>query len=97
MVHGYANNFDDAIRSSARSVHKTKIDQLALLPVLFSWPSRGKKMVYLPDTAAAEDSEYALQDLLGLVSKAVGGREIDILAHSHGTKILVRSHCCPVR
>lgn len=93
MVHGYANSFDDAMKSCARSVYKTKIDKLGLLPVLFSWPSRGKTVAYLPDTASAEDSEFALHDLLNLIAHASENREIDILAHSHGNKILVRSLC----
>ena len=93
MVHGYANSFDDAIRSCARSVYKTKIDQLELLPILFSWPSRGKTTRYSADTDTAENSEFTLQNLLHLVSESTNGREVDVLAHSHGNKILVRSLC----
>jgi esterase/lipase superfamily enzyme len=53
MIHGYANSFDDAIRSCARGIYQTRIDQLELLPILFSWPSRGTASAYLPDMAAA--------------------------------------------
>jgi esterase/lipase superfamily enzyme len=91
MVHGYANSFDDAVTASTLGVYRGKLDQLQLLPILFSWPSRGSTLRYLPDTAAAENSEYALQDLLQLVATARSGREVDVLAHSHGNKILVRS------
>ena len=94
MVHGYANSFDDAIQSSARAVYKIKIDHLEFLPILFSWPSRGSTTAYLPDTNSAENSEFALRGLLDdLVSGPTNRREVNVLAHSHGTKILVRSLC----
>jgi esterase/lipase superfamily enzyme len=91
MVHGYANSFDDAVRASAFGAYKGKLHQLQLLPILFSWPSRGAVLRYAPDIKAAENSEYAFQDLLRLVTGARKDREIDILAHSHGNKILVRA------
>ena len=90
-IHGYANSFDKAIRSSALGMHKAKVDRLELLPVLFSWPSRGKASAYLRDTAVAENSERALQEVVELVCRAATNREVDILSHSHGNKILVRS------
>ena len=90
-VHGYANSFDHAIHDCARVLHQAGLDRLQLLPIVFSWPSRGKIQQYLPDENAAENSVHALQDFLSLLARAAGGREVDVMAHSHGGKILVSS------
>jgi esterase/lipase superfamily enzyme len=65
--------------------------------MIFSWPSQDTLVRYLPDTTAAENSEYALHDFLHLVASAAIGREVDVMAHSHGNKLLVRSLCSDKR
>jgi hypothetical protein len=36
IVHGYANTFDDALKSTCKFVHQSIVDKLKILPVLFS-------------------------------------------------------------
>jgi esterase/lipase superfamily enzyme len=91
FVHGYASSFDAALKSASRVVYQSRIDKLKLFPILFSWPSQGTTPDYFPDTGMAENSERPLLDLLRLISSVMKGKEVDVLAHSHGNKILVRS------
>ena len=90
-IHGFANTFDSAIRSVATTIHRGDIGHLKLLPMVFSWPSAGNVIDYFRDTRAAEDSERAFKELLALVRSVINGGEIDIFAHSHGNKLLVRA------
>jgi esterase/lipase superfamily enzyme len=90
-VHGYANSFDDALRATALVTYRAKIDRLGYLPILYSWPSIGSTLEYLPDINLAELSERALKDALELVTASKARRDVTILAHSHGGKVLLRS------
>jgi esterase/lipase superfamily enzyme len=46
FVHGYNNRFDDAVYRFAQIVHDTKAP---VIPILFTWPSRGEVMAYTYD------------------------------------------------
>lgn len=91
MVHGYANSFDDAINACARDAYGARLDRLELLPMVFSWPSRDSMFKYIQDTKSAENSEFRLLEVLDLVTAALGDTRVDVLAHSYGNKLLVRS------
>jgi hypothetical protein len=78
VVHGYANDFDDALDACALGVHRTRLHDLKLLPMLFSWPAGGNPAEYLSDTDAAEGSELKLLealDILDAMPNAEGERD----------------------
>jgi esterase/lipase superfamily enzyme len=92
FVHGYATTAEDAIQSYGRLVHNIRCNQIAMTPIIFSWPSAGSAFRYTSDISKAEGSEEALNELLGvLAGKKRPKANIDILAHSHGAKLTVRS------
>jgi esterase/lipase superfamily enzyme len=93
-IHGYGTPIHDAVNAYGHFIHKTRFDQISTIPVLFIWPSRGKIIPYLKDTDTAQVSEAALTQLIDLLSTARTST-IDILAHSHGTKLAMRSLITP--
>ena len=90
-VHGYNTDFSESLHDIIAMHHNYNLKNLTLVPVLFSWPSKGSRWRYRADEKIAERSEYALQEALQLVEDAMNGRRICVLAHSHGSKVLVRS------
>ncbi len=88
MVHGYANNFDAALRSCGIGAYLTRLDQLGRIPVLFSWPSNGNPVLYEKDVNEAEKSLRPFLEFIHTVTRAAP-RPVDLMAHSHGNKILV--------
>lgn len=91
MVHGYANTFDMALDGFALAVHRARLQDLQLLPVMFSWSAVGNPVLYDPDVNAAENSEFQLLEVLDLLSGVSGSAPLNVLAHSHGNKLLVRA------
>jgi esterase/lipase superfamily enzyme len=91
IVHGYATRFEEAFDSCVLGMHRIRLHDLGLLPVLFSWPSHGSPARYLDDTDDAEDSEGPLLETLDLLSDLSSATPPSVVAHSHGNKILVRS------
>ena len=91
MVHGYANTFDGALDGFALAVHRERLPELQLLPVMFSWSAVGNPVLYDPDVNAAENSELQLLEVLDLLSGISGSAPLNVLAHSHGNKLLVRA------
>ncbi len=89
LVHGYANDFDTALRTYAINAYRTKLQGLGLLPILFSWPSAGNPVTYSPDVTKAENSGRSFLDAAHSVLAAAQGKDVDLVAHSHGNKIVV--------
>jgi esterase/lipase superfamily enzyme len=81
FVHGFNTNFSEAVFRFAQIVHDGGVNSV---PVIFTWPSRGRFIDYSYDhdsaTYSRDSLELTLQALID--DKAVG--EIDILAHSMG-------------
>ncbi|MDF2999032.1 MAG: alpha/beta fold hydrolase [Xanthobacteraceae bacterium] len=88
FVHGYNNRFDDAVFRFAQIVHDSGTDAI---PVLFTWPSRGKLLAYGYDRDSATYSRDALERLLHylVADKSVG--EISVLAHSMGNWVTLET------
>jgi esterase/lipase superfamily enzyme len=88
FVHGYNNRFDDAVFRFAQIVHDSGTDAI---PVLFTWPSRGKLLAYGYDRDSATYSRDALERLLQylIADKSVG--EISVLAHSMGNWVTLET------
>ncbi len=97
-VHGYANDFDTALTSFATWAHRTGLERLDRLPVLFSWPASNNKHDYHAQVEVAEVNDRPLRDLLSRLVRAAPPAGLDVLAHSHGCKVFaeVFKHGKPV-
>ena len=88
FVHGYNNRFDDAVFRFAQLVHDANA---AVVPVLFTWPSRGSTLAYGYDRESAGLSRDALEHVLARLSHDPAVTEIDILAHSMGNWLVMET------
>ncbi|MFV0279520.1 MAG: alpha/beta hydrolase [Rhodoblastus sp.] len=95
FVHGYNTKFDEAVYRFAQVMHDS---QAPALPVLFTWPSRGRLLDYGYDRESTAYSRIALEDMLQTLVKDPGVGEIDILAHSMGNEVTLGAlHLMAVR
>lgn len=83
FVYGYNNRFDEAVYRLAQIVNDSKAP---VIPVLFSWPSRGilNLSAYKEDLESAHASRVALRQLLITIAANRNIREVTILCHSMG-------------
>lgn len=85
FVHGFNTRFDAAAKRAAQLAHDMNYSGV---PVLYSWPSAGKTVSYVADTAVVRLSgrrlSHFLEDLHGLS----GADTIHIVAHSMGNRAL---------
>jgi esterase/lipase superfamily enzyme len=83
FVHGFNSRFDEAVYRFAQIVHDAK---LPVIPVLFTWPSRGEVRLrtYNYDRESANYSRDALESLLGTLTSYPAVTEVNLLAHSMG-------------
>ncbi|WP_157961736.1 alpha/beta hydrolase [Acuticoccus kandeliae] len=87
FVHGFNTDFPSAVTRTAQFAYDSGYPGI---PLLFSWPSRGRTIDYVYDMNSAlqsRDSLLATADALK-ESKAVA---VDILAHSMGNLLVVES------
>ena len=88
FVHGYNTRFEEAVYRFAQIAHD---DNAPVVPVLFTWPSRGRLFDYVYDRESATYSRDALE------ARAPGDGEgpdvtaISILAHSMGNFVTVEA------
>ncbi len=90
FVHGFNNQFDDAVYRFAQAVHDAKAPGI---PVLFSWPSRGelKLRAYTYDRESANYSRGALEQLIEMLAANPNVKGINILAHSMGNWVTLEA------
>lgn len=81
FVHGYNTLFAEAVYRFAQIVHDSGTNAL---PVLFTWPSRGRLIDYGYDHESASFSRDALESVLRALARDPAVGEISILAHSMG-------------
>jgi len=88
FIHGYKRAFDDTVGNAAQLRY-----QLAFPgPVIaFSWPSTNALSGYLADLENLEWSAPQLSHLVEQVAARVPGARIHLVAHSLGTRALVRT------
>jgi esterase/lipase superfamily enzyme len=79
FVHGYNTRFDEAVYRFAQIIHDS---DAPVVPVLFTWPSRGKLLDYAYDRDSATYSRDALEVVLENLAKDPKVASISILAHS---------------
>jgi esterase/lipase superfamily enzyme len=90
FVHGFNNQFDDAVYRFAQAVHDAKAPGI---PVLFSWPSRGelKLRAYTYDRESANYSRGALEYLIETLAANPNVKDINIVAHSMGNWVTLEA------
>ncbi|MGQ0445894.1 MAG: alpha/beta hydrolase [Beijerinckiaceae bacterium] len=88
FVHGYNNRFEEAVFRFAQWVHDSKSEAV---PVLFTWPSKGKLLSYGYDRESVEYSRDELEQGLRFLVKDPEVREISIFAHSMGNWVTLEA------
>ncbi|WP_046866024.1 alpha/beta hydrolase [Microvirga massiliensis] len=81
FIHGFNNRFEDAVFRFAQIVHDS---HAPVVPVLFTWPSRGSILAYGYDRESSTWSRNALESVLKSLASDPSVGEISILAHSMG-------------
>ncbi|MGH6846539.1 MAG: alpha/beta hydrolase [Methylocella sp.] len=88
FVHGFNNHFEDAVFRFAQIVHDSGAE---FVPVLFTWPSKGKLSAYGYDHESASYSRDALEDGLRFLAKDPEVGKITVLAHSMGNWVTLEA------
>ena len=88
FVHGYNTRFEEAVYRFAQIAHDSGAD---VVPVLFTWPSRGKALEYLYDRESANYSRDGLEAVLQALADDPKVSEVSILAHSLGNYVAVEA------
>ncbi|MBE7183726.1 MAG: alpha/beta hydrolase [Methylobacterium mesophilicum] len=87
FIHGYRNNFDDAVYRLTQIVQDSGYKGT---PVLFSWASAGSTLEYVYDSNSATAARDELEATLRAVAEA-GATKIDVIAHSMGNWVTVEA------
>jgi esterase/lipase superfamily enzyme len=88
FVHGYNTRFEEAVYRFAQIAHDSGAD---VVPVLFTWPSRGKALEYLYDRESANYSRDGLEAVLQALADDPSVSDVSILAHSLGNYVAVEA------
>ncbi len=88
FVHGFNNRFEDAVYRFAQIVHDSRAD---VVPVLFTWPSRGSIFAYGYDRESNNYSRTALENLFQALARDPAVGEISVLAHSMGNWVTLEA------
>ncbi|MGX5733656.1 alpha/beta hydrolase [Bosea thiooxidans] len=88
FIHGFNNRFEDAVYRFAQIVHDSNAK---VVPILFTWPSRGSIFAYGFDRESNNYSRGPLENLLQALSKDPAVGEVSILAHSMGNWVTMEA------
>jgi esterase/lipase superfamily enzyme len=88
FVHGFNTRFEEAVYRFAQISHDSAAD---VVPVLFTWPSRGKLLAYGYDHESASYSRDALEAVLQALARDPNVGEVSILAHSMGNWVTLEA------
>ncbi|SHH06204.1 Esterase/lipase superfamily enzyme [Kaistia soli DSM 19436] len=88
FIHGFNNRFDDAVYRFAQIVHDSNAP---VVPILFTWPSRGSILAYGYDFQSTNYSRDALEQLLTALAENPNVDEVSILAHSMGNWVALEA------
>ncbi|MFC0282806.1 alpha/beta hydrolase [Camelimonas abortus] len=88
FVHGYNTTFEEAVYRFAQIIHDSGAP---VMPVLFTWPSRGRLLAYGYDYESGTISRDALEGLLLALNRDPNVQEISILAHSMGNWVTLEA------
>jgi esterase/lipase superfamily enzyme len=100
FVHGFNTRFAEAVYRFAQISHDS---DASVVPVLFTWPSRGKLLAYGYDHESASYSRDALESVLQSLARNPNVGEVSVLAHSMGNwvtlealrQMAIRNHGLP--
>lgn len=87
-IHGYNNSFERSVFRAAQFVHD---GCLPVVPVVFSWPSRGAPLDHNYDVDSATFSRGPAAELLRLVRDRSGFDRTHVMAHSMGNWIALEA------
>lgn len=85
FVHGFNTRFDAAAKRAAQLAHDMNYRGV---PVVYSWPSAGKTLRYVADTAVVRLSGRRLSRFLEELREYSGADTIHIVGHSMGNRAL---------
>ncbi|MGE5388010.1 MAG: alpha/beta hydrolase [Hyphomicrobiales bacterium] len=88
FIHGFNTRFAEAVYRFAQIVHDS---DASVVPVLFTWPSRGRLLQYGYDHESASYSRDPLEKLLQYLADDPNVGEISILAHSMGNWVTLEA------
>lgn len=88
FVHGYNTSFEEAVYRFAQIIHDSGAPAM---PVLFTWPSRGRLLAYGYDHESGNYSRDALEQVLAALNRDPSVGEIAILAHSMGNWVTLEA------
>ncbi len=88
FVHGFNNRYEEAVYRFAQIVHDSRAP---VVPVLFTWPSRGSILAYGYDLQSNNYSRDALEQLLTALATNPNVSEVDVLAHSMGNVVTLEA------
>ncbi len=84
FIHGFNNRFEDSVFRLAQIVHDSGT---TAVPVLVTWPSRGKLTAYGYDRESTNYSRNAIEKLFQALGKNPNVKDVSILAHSMGNML----------
>ncbi len=88
FVHGYNTSFEEAVYRFAQIVHDSGAP---VVPVLFTWPSRGQLLDYVYDRDSATYSRDHLENVLQAIVDNPKVKSVSVLAHSMGNFVAVEA------
>jgi esterase/lipase superfamily enzyme len=88
FVHGYNTRFEEAVYRFAQITHDAHAD---VVPLLFTWPSRGRPLQYFYDRDSANYSRDALEAVLQAVVDDPSVASVSMLSHSLGNEVVVEA------
>ena len=88
FVHGFNNKFGDAVFRFAQIVHDSGAE---VVPLLFTWPSRGSLWAYGYDRESISVSRDGLEYVLATLAHDSTVSEVTILSHSMGNMLTLET------
>jgi esterase/lipase superfamily enzyme len=88
FIHGYNVSFEDACRRTAQIAEDLKFSGA---PMLYSWPSDGKKANYTRDENEVDWTAANLREFLRIIVMEGGIERLHLIAHSMGSRALVKA------
>src|SRR5205823_4649635 len=86
FVHGFANTFDDSIRTIGQLWH---FFGRGGVPIAYTWPAGSPGVLsYMYDRESSEFTVYHFKQMLKLLASCPDVKEINIICHSRGTDIV---------
>ncbi len=86
FIHGYDFKFDEAISQAAQLKHDLEFEGVL---ILYSWPSRGRRLSYRADETNVKWSGEHLRNFLQELTVCSAGTRVHLIAHSMGNQALL--------